>query len=158
MLVLCTTTMLQTGLVRVVPLLLERQSVVVNRLCRVTSIKGFDFWRDVVYDGFVKAGRESRLHQLCGLTRSQCVSRKLTWLSGTASFSLIYRVRQREYNRTVGRKTLWKPPFSKSVHTLSQMTLNDCANEIQDSMERSLFALMYHRSHKWHSPVTTTVE
>jgi hypothetical protein len=45
------------GLIGYCPLLLERESVVVNRLYRVTSIKRFDIRRGVAYA--VKTGTRS---------------------------------------------------------------------------------------------------
>ena len=50
---------------------------------------------------------------------------------------LVYRVRQREYYRTVGWKTLWKPPF---LFLYSHYDPNDSGNELEDPMETALLS------------------
>jgi hypothetical protein len=148
---LCTTNSTPDRSDRSCPLLLERESVVVNRLCRKSTSEGV--W----------------CYTVCWVPEENsrfCTNSVAAFFSGvsvlwqrlntrhqvTLSKYLIYRVRQRVYYRTVGRKTQWKPPFFFCTH-------NNVANVSTVRLEISLETTVLFSVHKkWPKDSTVRLE
>ena len=112
---LCTTNSTSVRSDRSFPLLLERESVVVNQFVINQLQKGCGITPYVEYRKRIHVSVPTlwpRFSQVLVCYDNDINTRHQV----TLSKYLIYRVRQRVYYRTVGRKTQWKPPFFFCTH------------------------------------------